>query len=352
MNASVFKRFLKQTLPLLIILIAAAGLRLYNLNWDSGTQNHPDERYVNIVSSQLEIPNSFGAYFDSGASSLNPFNKNFGWVYGTLPLFAGRFVAEALNAGCGPQPAVLARLIGFWIAGDAAANCGPGFFTSYDSIRLVGRSLSALVDLLTVLAVFLTGRRLFGRRVGLLAAAFSAFAVLQIQHAHFYVVEAMLTACTAWCMYFVARVVTSRISKSRHVFGFWRDAMLAGIFSGLAVACKVSVWPTAVLLVLAIVIAMLRDRRSTASAAFDAVLAVIIAGVFTFGAFRVAQPYAFVGNSALEWQYTTRNCAGLTGDQEEMCTQTRPMPDRVTSLVTALPESRAADSGAVIALDR
>ncbi len=126
MNASVLKRFVKQTLPLLIVLITAAGLRLYNMNWDSGTQNHPDERCVNIVSSQLAVPNSVSAYFDSGASSLNPFNKNIGWVYGTLPLITGRAAAEFLDKGCGPQPALPAR----WplIFGSPADACqGPVF---------------------------------------------------------------------------------------------------------------------------------------------------------------------------------------------------------------------------------
>ncbi len=134
----------------------------------------------------------------------------------------------------------------------------------------------------------------------------------------------LLTAVHGWCLYFFARVVTSRISKSRHVFGFWRDAMLAGCSPGFAVACKISVWPTAVLVVLSIVIAMLRDRRGPPRR-LDAVLATLIAGVVTFGGFRVAQPYAFVGNSALEWQYTTRDCAGLDR-QKQICTQTRPMP--------------------------
>jgi YYY domain-containing protein len=65
---------------------------------------------------------------------------------------------------------------------------------------------------------------------------------------------------------------------------------------------------------------------------------VIIAGVFTFGAFRVSQPYGFVGTSQLEWQYTLRDCAALNGAQAEICNQTRPMPEAVTKLVVALPE--------------
>ncbi len=47
--------------------------------------------------------------------------------------------------------------------------------TGYNEIRLMGRSLSALADSLSLLLIFLIGERLYDCRIGLLAAALSAW---------------------------------------------------------------------------------------------------------------------------------------------------------------------------------
>ena len=80
---------------LLLILLVAAYLRLSHLNWDDGTHIHPDERFLTMVSSALELPSSLGEFFDSTRSPMSPYNKDYGFfVYGTLPLFIVRVVAE------------------------------------------------------------------------------------------------------------------------------------------------------------------------------------------------------------------------------------------------------------------
>ncbi|MCL6512605.1 MAG: hypothetical protein K6U78_18195, partial [Anaerolineae bacterium] len=84
---------------LLAILFVAAALRFYDLNWDQSQYNHPDERHVTNVISALQMPKSLGEYFDSAASPLNPYNIRQSWVYGTLPLFGGRAVAEFFDQG-------------------------------------------------------------------------------------------------------------------------------------------------------------------------------------------------------------------------------------------------------------
>ena len=323
---------------LLAILFVAAALRFYDLNWDQSQYNHPDERHVTNVISALQMPKSLGEYFDPAASPLNPYNIRQSWVYGTLPLFGGRAVAEFFDQGCAPTHALIPKVLGQLLFGSQADNCAQGFFTGYEHIRLVGRLLSVLADTITVLVVYLTGRRLFGWRVGLLASAFSAFAVLQIQHSKFFVVESPLTMCVAWCLYFCARIATTEQTLRHGASGLWVNAALAGMFSGLAVASKISAWPTAALVVASIAIAMLRDRRATASAVLTALLATLIAGAAAFASFRVTQPYAFVGGSEVEWAYTTRTCEVLSDPlQYQICQQTFPLPDGVARIVTSLP---------------
>ena len=332
------RRWLRQ-IALLLILLAAVVVRFYDLNWDQSQYNHPDERHVTNVISSLSLPDSLADYFNSGTSPLNPYNIRQSWVYGTLPLFTTRIASEWLDTGCAPEKQAVAGLVGRMLFGREAINCNAGFFTGYEYIRLVGRSLSALADVITVLVVFLTGRRLFGWRVGLLAAFLSTFTVLQIQHSKFFVVESLLTLCTATCLYFCARISTFQIKGPKDAVLLWVNAIFAGLMCGLAVACKISVWPTAVIALICVSIALVRDRRANFSAIFDALIAAVIVGVMAFAGFRVAQPYGFVNNSEIEWQYTTQNClTGLTREQQEICLQIAPMPDTVTKLVGRLPE--------------
>jgi len=143
---STINRFL---IGLLVVLILLAGgyLRFVGINWDGDQHLHPDERFLTMVESSISPVESLAGYFDTGESSLNPNNRGHGfYVYGTLPLFLVRYVAEFVDQ------------------------------TGYGSVHIVGRALSATVDLLTVFMVYLIGSQLFNRRTGVLAAALSAFA--------------------------------------------------------------------------------------------------------------------------------------------------------------------------------
>lgn len=339
-------RLLLHLLALVPILAVATLLRFNDLNWDQGQHFHPDERHVSNVLSGVHLPDNVDQYFDSGKSPLNPYNIPQSWVYGTLPLFLDRFLAEFLDQGCAQSPALIPRLFGQSILSVTGgpnlqtANCLPGFFTSYDLLTIASRFVSALADLITVAVVYLMGRRLFGWHVGLLAIAFSALCVLQIQHAHFGVVESMVTMCVTWCLYFCARIVTLQPSASRWRGNvtLWSNTALAGLFSGLAVACKISVWPTAVLILVSIVITLMRGRRAPPIAIRSAWGAVLIAGLCAFIGLRVTQPYGFVGASEIEWQYTLHDCDNLADEkQQAICLQTPPLPESVTNSITKLP---------------
>src|SRR5215203_2259145 len=89
---------LRTGLILLLILLAAGWLRLSGVNWDQGTHLHPDELFLTMVATDIRWPLSIGEYFDTNRSPLNPTNvgRPF-FVYGTLPLFVVRSVAEGLG---------------------------------------------------------------------------------------------------------------------------------------------------------------------------------------------------------------------------------------------------------------
>jgi len=246
------------TLLLAAILSLAAVFRFTGVNWDESTHLHPDERFLTMVETSLELPQSLGEYFNTEESRMNPHNVGFGFfVYGTFPIFVVRYVAE-------------------WVAQ-----------TGYDEVNLVGRMISASLDLVTIMFIYLIGARLYRRRVGLLAAFLAASTALLIQHAHFFVVEPMLTMFVTIGMYAAVCIFDG---------GRFRDYAFFGVVLGMAVATKISIAPLAALAAAAAVGRMLSesDRKREFR---SALLGLVAAAALSVLVFRFLQPYAFVGPS-------------------------------------------------------
>jgi 4-amino-4-deoxy-L-arabinose transferase-like glycosyltransferase len=232
---------------LVFVFLCAWALRLYGLNWDQGHGLHPDERYVTWVAASLGLPDRPGAALDSDRSPLNPYR----WPPD------GRSAAERTRPfSYGHFPLYLLALVAGG-DGDEAR------------LALVGRILSALFDTATVALTFALARRLYGERVGLLAAAFLALTVLHIQLAHFATFDPALTCLVVAALLFAVR----------------RNARLAGLCFGLALGTKFG----AALLILPLALAF--ERRS--------LLAVVGLALLAFAAtnpYALLQPGEFVAN--------------------------------------------------------
>ncbi|MBX7212597.1 MAG: glycosyltransferase family 39 protein [Thermoflexales bacterium] len=305
----------RRALALLLVLVIAGLLRFYNLNWDEGLHLHPDERYVAYLATLIKPVRTTDAYFDSGNSPLNPFNTDWGsrYVYGTLPLFGPRYVAELLDRGCGPQAIPVLKAINVALLGPTGERCSTGTMTGFDGINLVGRAWSAVMDLLSIAMLYAIARRLFNWRIGILAASLSALAVLQIQQAHFFTVDATANFFVHLSLYFCVNMVLAARATSSSGRGvrfphLAVNAILAGIAAGCGIASKISVWPLVPMIVLSIGLHLARDRRSVRRGLLASVSALLLAGLGTFLAFRVAQPYSFVGTSTAEFMSTLQAC--------------------------------------------
>ncbi|MBI5956107.1 MAG: glycosyltransferase family 39 protein, partial [Chloroflexi bacterium] len=248
---------------LIVVLLIGAVLRLTGLNWDENQHLHPDERFLTMVETALAWPTSIGEYFDSARSPLNPYNRGSDtFVYGTLPLFLTKAAGDLVKM--------------------------PG----YDGIHLVGRALSALFDLGSVILIFLIGRRLYSNRVGLLAALLLSLSVLNIQQSHFFTVDTFATFFVALFFFFIIQVAEN---------GSLASFLLAGAALGLSLASKISTYPLGGIAVLAAAIYILKLRADPgfgesivlAAGAMAARLGLLFAVAFLV--FRVGQPYAFIG---------------------------------------------------------
>jgi len=184
------------------LMVVAMLLRFLQPDWYLDRQFHPDERWIFGVVSRLSYP-----------------QEPAGLQYGTFPLY---FLA------------LIKDLVALFATS----------FGHFDANRFViwaGRMLSACFDLGTIVFTYLIGCRLWpearGRKVGLLAAAFLSFTVLNIQMAHFFVVDVPLGMLVMGTLYWSIGIAQTR---SR------RDYILAGIFIGLAAATKTSSVPLAI----------------------------------------------------------------------------------------------------------
>ncbi len=250
---------------LIYVLLAGAYLRFSGIFWGEYQYLHPDERFLVWVGSDISPVKSLGEFFDTANSSLNPHNRGHGfYVYGTLPMFITRYVVE-------------------WVFGNS------GFM----EMTQAGRALSALADLLTVLLVFLVGARLYDRRVGVLAAAFSAAAVLHIQQSHFFTMDTFINMFTLLAFYFAVQV-------SKTDWKDWRRPLFYslgfGLAFGMAMASKVSAIPMAMMLPAAVALRLFtlpaKDRQDLA---LHALGYMAVAAFVSLLVFRLGQPYAFSG---------------------------------------------------------
>src|SRR5579859_4296337 len=245
-----------QLVVLGFILLVAAYFRLHGLEtWDAESHQHPDERFLTIVSAKVSTPPSIADYFNSQRSTLSPYNNGEArFAYGQLPLTLTRVVAE-------------------WTGK-----------TSFDTVNGVGRALSALADLGTIVFAWFLARRIFGVRTAHLTALLLALTVLHIQLAHYFAVDTYV-ACFAAAALFFGQRAWQRQSLA--------DALLAGALAGLATASKISA--VMLLPVLGLALIWPRSGRPSRSQFFDGVTTFGVVMVGAFVAFRIAEPYAFIG---------------------------------------------------------
>lgn len=303
------RRLFGTALCLLLIVLVGGFFRTLNLSdWDGGTKHHPDERFMTYTVVNLSVPERLDDYFAStcsapmpsprnlgspaeewepsaasGCSTLNPRNFNWsrGYVYGTLPTTITRLIAERTGR------------------------------TGDTQIQLLGRGLSAGLDIVTLLALFALGVTLYGRRAGLLAAALYAGAVMPIQQSHYFTVDNF-----AVCFGTLALLFITRLGRD----GRLSDAVWSGIWIAAAVASKINMAALAGLVVVAVALHALRNiergsreaaqqvgdndqvarsprssfivRRSAVVRSFGLL---VVCGLVCFGCFRVFQPDAFQG---------------------------------------------------------
>lgn len=302
---------------LILVLAMAAYLRVTGGDWGEFQNQHPDELFISGVAENLRAractdpavsidacpPErqrwmTLAEYFDTANSTLNPNNRGAPfYVYGTLPLFLVRYTYELLGPNAPP-------------------------------IKLLGREFSALSDLFSILILYLIVARLYNKRIALLAAAFSALAVMQIQQSHYFTVDLFMNPWMYLALYFAVRIAYDppKINgeETRPAFSFaplirdpvFLNSIFFGLALGMGAASKINAIVLAVALPGALAVRFFRqpfahpqqnesnDQSASLSTArwslttehWLLITACLLAGgLATLFTFRIFQPYAFVG---------------------------------------------------------
>jgi hypothetical protein len=247
------------------IFISIVGIacvfRFTGIHWDSGAHLHPDERFLTMVDTDMSWPTSLAQYFDTDTSPLNPHNTGHAfYVYGTWPVILTKTVATAFH------------------------------MDTYDGVLIVGRIMSGIFDMLTLILVFLITRYItslvpdsrFSFLMSLLASFLYAISVLPIQLSHFFAVDTFTVCAMTLVIYMLIRKQFS---------------VGLGVALGIALGAKIS----SILLMPVIGISYLTvfPWRGTSAHIWKKRGLLVLAGCImiasTFFTLRIVYPYLFSG---------------------------------------------------------
>jgi hypothetical protein len=248
------------------IVMLAATLRTIGLAYGLPAVYNPDE--IAIMSRALAF----------GTGDLNPHNFLYPTLYFYL-LFGwmGAYFVAARAVGVVGSLAEFERL----------------YFVDPTSIYLAGRALSVVAGAATIVAVYVLGRRLFGRRAGLAAALFLAVAPLHVRDSHYVkhdVVATLAIAC--------ASIATLSLLSPPMRGVPARKLLWAALTAGMA--CAIHYYAVFVVLPLALAIWWSAPTRR------DAVKDIALACVIAAGTFFTLSPF-ILGEPLTAWRDITAN---------------------------------------------
>lgn len=177
----------------------------------------------------------------------------------------------------------------------------PIFWQDPQIFYLEMRIISALMGTATVGLVYLIGRKLFDKKVGLLAAAFLAVYPLHNEISHYALLEAPLTFWVTLSFLFSVLIFKRRSLPAGRQG--WRDYLLAGLFAGLAASTKYNGALAIVPITAGHILGSHKNSNSGVSKygpfgqVLDNLWMLLLSGLVALGGFLLGTPFA-----VLDWK--------------------------------------------------
>jgi 4-amino-4-deoxy-L-arabinose transferase-like glycosyltransferase len=189
----------KTVLLLLLIGLAALGVRFYGLGWGLPYHFHSDEFLFAANTEKLRTAPSLAQLIRVDSKFL---------LYPPVLMF--------LNIG----------LVSIATLFHPFSHSDP---TSLKLFYLLARGIAASFGLATVFMLYFLGSRLYSRAAGLLAAFFLTFTVLHVRDSHFFCTDVPMTFFLVLLLYLCVDIVEKKKQKTY---------LLTGIVAGIAIATK------------------------------------------------------------------------------------------------------------------
>ena len=295
---------------LLALLAVALALRLYGIDWDEGHGFHPDERSFYMRAGDMLClltagPDADGPYCSAAHLRSLLAGDQFRGIEPGLPDLGTALSAERspLNPRWFPLGSVLIYALVL-----LRTLLEPFVDWGVMELRFAGRTLAALADVGSITLLYFIGRRMYGKWTGILGAALTTFAVIHIQHTHFYRPEPFTALASLGALWAMLRFIDS---------GRAWDGALLGALVGLAMAPKISVAPILVPLVLTFLwVAKDRSGRDWPQLRPWDIARIVpfaaLAGLAALAAFFITTPYAFL--DLTNFIADIREQAGMAGE--------------------------------------
>jgi 4-amino-4-deoxy-L-arabinose transferase-like glycosyltransferase len=201
-----------------------------------------------------------------------------------LPHAVAMFARHTLNPHYFANPPaftyVLHYLLAVWYGG--ARGVERAFATHPGDVYTIARAAAAVLGAAALWLLYATGARLFGRAVGLLAAAIEAVAFLPVFYAHLALNDVPTLAPVTLSLLGTAGVLRK---------GRARDYLLAGVGLGLACATKYTAGIVLLPFFAAVAARYLDAERGAGRRALGGMA---LAGLIALLAFLLADPYALL----------------------------------------------------------
>ncbi len=240
---------------LILIVIVGVLLRIIGTNYGFPFIFHPDEPTV--------VRSALGIRF-----SPNP--GHFDWPHLYIYLNYFLFMIFAKFRDLLPYLGLKSYFLGFW--------------DDRTIFYLISRLFSAILGALTIIPIYLTSRRFYGKEIGLLSALLFSVVPFHVMHSHYALIDVPMVFWVSWALYFSSSVIYFSNVKN-YVFG--------GLFVGLAASTKYNGGLTLLMIITAHLLRLSKDKKEKL---FNMVglRNLFLAGVTSFIGFVLGTPYAIL----------------------------------------------------------
>ena len=169
------------------------------------------------------------------------------------------------------------------------------------------RCFSAILGALTVIPIYLSGKKLFGKSAGFFSALVFAFMPYHVRHSHYSLPDVPMVFFLSWGLYFVIRVLREAGIK---------NYILSGLFVGFSASTKYNGGLSVLMIPIAHFLRIFEKKKQNKAVkiiTLKGLGALILAGLMALVGFVVGTPYSLLdfktfsktdGPSGAFWQFT------------------------------------------------